>query len=370
MPTYIRRVLSLLILCGLMLVLAPRTAALTSSVSFTLTVKSAFARAAPSLSAAPVASLFKGQTYTISARSTDGRWLRLDYAGAANAWVLKAYGTVSGNPESLPIATDASTAGVAPSPTATAPANPAYYAPTDLPILPTVSQTARAIYQRGLQLGNNPQAFSKVGDCLSVTPYFLAAFDAGDYALGPYSALQPAVDYFAGSFGRQSLAAGIGFSPANVMVSIWADPKRCLKKESPLGCELRLHRPSFVFVSLGTNGAWLSTAQYETSMRQILDVVIARGAVPILATKPDDLEGAGRFNRVTVTLAQEYDVPLWNFWRATQALPDRGLNADGFHLSWDRDYFDDPLRLQKGYPLRNLTALQALDAVWRGVTAP
>jgi hypothetical protein len=51
-----------------------------------------------------------------------------------------------------------------------------------------------------------------------------------------------------------------------------------------------------------------------------------------------------------------------------QPLPDRGLHPDGFHLTWERNFYDQPGVLEKSWPVRNLTALQALDAVWRGVT--
>jgi hypothetical protein len=46
------------------------------------------------------------------------------------------------------------------------------------------------------------------------------------------------------------------------------------------------------------------------------------------------------------------------------------LTVDGFHLTQARDFFDDPGRMRAGWPWRNLTALQAIDAVWHGVTAP
>lgn len=359
-----RRYVLLLTLLALGGLVAPAMAQQSASVTFTLTLKSAFLRAAPERTAAKVASVFQGQTYPVRARSADGQWVQLAYPGpASETWILQAYGTVQGDLTTLPLGS-APTSKPAPSATAV-PAS--YYAPTDWPIIPTVSQTARDLYQRGLALGNRPQAFAKVGDCQSVTPYFLAAFDTGNYRLGPYADLQPTIDYFAGSFARKSAAVSIGFSPANIFVAVWADPKRCRKNESPLACELRLQRPSFVFISLGTNGAWLSDGDYETYLRQSVETVIARGAVPILATKPDDTDGGGRFNRIIVKLAQEYDLPLWNFWRAVQPLPNHGLNADGVHLSWARDYFDDPTLLQAGYPMRNLTALQVLQAVWQGV---
>ncbi|MDO8753959.1 MAG: hypothetical protein Q7J80_08715, partial [Anaerolineales bacterium] len=46
-----------------------------------------------------------------------------------------------------------------------------------LPIVPAISDTARVIYQRGLEMGNNPNAFSKVGDCQTSTDFFLVDFD-------------------------------------------------------------------------------------------------------------------------------------------------------------------------------------------------
>jgi hypothetical protein len=42
----------------------------------------------------------------------------------------------------------------------------------DLPVIPaSISDRVRAIYQRGLEMGNNPPAFSKVGDCQSTNPF-------------------------------------------------------------------------------------------------------------------------------------------------------------------------------------------------------
>jgi hypothetical protein len=68
-----------------------------------------------------------------------------------------------------------------------------------------------------------------------------------------------------------------------------------------------------------------------------------------------------------VQAAQEYQVPLWNFRLAVDPLPGNGLTDDGFHLRFARPHFNDPGNMQHGWPVRNLTALQALDAVWRGV---
>ena len=85
----------------------------------------------------------------------------------------------------------------------------------------------------------------------------------------------------------------------------------------------------------------------------------------ILATKADNLEGDHSINAAIAEIAYEYDIPLWNFWAAVQPLPDNGLTEDGFHLTYAQPFFDDPFRMEQGWPWRNLTALQAIDTVWK-----
>ncbi len=382
---FVRRALAALVLFGMLAV--PLSAAAATGVSFTLQRTSAFARVSTDMGSVRAASLFEGQTYAVTGRTADNLWVRLDIAGLrTEAWMQAAFGQISGNLSSVPVTVPSvvnpAALGGTPAPTAapgTTPITPTTavatplpagaYFPTGLPVIPTISQTARDIYQRGLALGNNPNAFSKIGDCQSVTPYFLAAFDYGNYALGPYAALQATIDHFSGSWARESIATNRGFNVATVFVPLWADPERCLRNESPLACELRLNHPSFVIITMET---WWGgdPAGYESYMRRILDYAIARGTVPILGTKADNIEGNGSINAVIVKLAAEYDLPLWNFWAAVQPLPNHGLLNDGFHLTWERNYYDQPATLQLAWPIRNLTAAQAIEAVWRGVTAP
>ena len=72
-------------------------------------------------------------------------------------------------------------------------------------------------------------------------------------------------------------------------------------------------------------------------------------------------------NAIVLRLAAEYDVPLLRFDLAARSLPDHGLAADRYHLTWGPEVFDDPQNLNFGWQWRNLTGLQALDAVWRAV---
>jgi hypothetical protein len=238
------------------------------------------------------------------------------------------------------------------------------------PVIPYISGTAREIYQRGQESGNNSRAFSKVGDGEISTEWFFSAFDLGEpyYDLGPYQDLRPVIDHFAGSFGRIGMAARRGFNTQKILDPSLGDASVCYSGESPLSCELRLHRPAFAILSLGTNQVW-KPDEFEAGMRQILDLLLAENVVPILSTKGDNLEGDHRINRMIVCLAKEYDVPLWNFWSAIQPLPEHGLQPDLEHLTYGITDFDDTHAMQTAWTVRNLTALQALNTVWKGVSA-
>lgn len=247
----------------------------------------------------------------------------------------------------------------------------------NLPVIPTVSQTARSIYLRGIEMGNDPHSFSKIGDCQSISTYFLSYFDMpGLYNLGDYAPLQKTIDWYSGSFSRDSLAVKGGFNAAAILSPLRADPKQCKPNENPIMCEFRLHNPSIAIISL--EEWWAGHPEnYESYLRQIIEYSIDQGVVPIIATKADNLEGNYLINQTIAKLAQEYDIPLWNFWAAIQSLPNHGLIAvdssgavDMFHLTHSEGYYfyNDLAATQSGWSIRNLTALQALNAVKRGLT--
>lgn len=242
----------------------------------------------------------------------------------------------------------------------------------ELPVIPAVSETALEIYRRGLELGNDPNAFSKVGDCQTSTDFFLVDFDKpGRYDLGRFDELQTTIDYYEGSFSRQSLAVKDGFNVASVLSALRADPAVCNKGENPLECEFRLHHPSVALISMETNFNQQSSEKYGDYMRQIVEFSIENGVVPILATKADNKEGDNSINAEIAEIANEYDIPLWNFWAAVHDLPNNGFDMslnDGFHLSLGKNYyFTDPDNMKRAWPWRNLTALQTLDAVRAGL---
>ena len=231
----------------------------------------------------------------------------------------------------------------------------------------------KAIYLQGQALGRNPHRFSKVGDCQNITTYFLAMFDQpGEYRLGEeYAYLQPAIEHFQGSWARESLAVHGGMNVAAVQNPFWTltpRPADCAAGETPLACELRVHNPSFAILSM--EESWSGDLEkYDLYMRRIVETILAQDVIPILATRADTLEAGEGINAVVARIAFEYDLPLWNFWAATYPLPFHGLTEDGFHLTQARSFFDDPVRMQAGWPWRNLGALQVLDAVARAAGA-
>jgi len=240
------------------------------------------------------------------------------------------------------------------------------------PVVPDLlSQEVIDLYKKGQEMGNNPHAFSVIGDCDSTPSWFLGDFDRGllYYSLGGYSDLTDVISTFTGSFEHVNITVKRGFNTAAILSPLWADPKTCSPGESPLECEIQTNHPAFAFILLGTNDVY-SLDSFKRNMKAIINELEGHGIIPILATKADDLEGGNRINAIISELAREYEIPLWNFWRAVQPLPDHGLQSDGAHLTWANNRFDDPTAMEKAWPWRNLTALQVLDFVWRGVQKP
>jgi hypothetical protein len=222
----------------------------------------------------------------------------------------------------------------------------------------------RQIYARGQALGNNPNAFSKIGDSTIESPFFMDRFDEGGYNLGDYAFLQLTIDHFTGSFARQGYAVRRGMHSWTLFDPMWADAS-CLANESPVTCEFREQRPSVVFIRLGSNDAGRMDL-FDENMRKLIEYAIEQGIIPIIGTKADRNEGSNANNEKLRELAEDYDVPLWDFDLAAQTLPNHGLDSDGVHLTtfYAHD-FALPEAMRRGYGVHTLTGLMMLYAVWR-----
>jgi len=238
----------------------------------------------------------------------------------------------------------------------------------DFIVMPPETQAhVREIFARGQQLGRNPRRFSKLGDSISLTSQYLARFDQQRYDLGIYDELQPAIDYFRGSFHRFGLATRIGLHAWTSFRPGEGDPTQCQPDEHMVGCEFRRHNPAVLLIRLGTNDVARGDA-FERAMRHAITYSIDNGVIPVIITKSDRYEGDDRHNETMRALAAEYAVPLWDFDVVAGTLPDRGLGADGVHLTaYAVNDYTDPATLSFGYPLSDLTGLMMLDAIRRTV---
>lgn len=249
-----------------------------------------------------------------------------------------------------------------------------------LPILPEITDTAREIYAAGQEAGQNPRAFSKLGDCMTAAEYFLTYFGTGDYDLANYTDLQPTIDYFSvrarpegdyegDSFANPGLATASGFNTTSVLDPLWSDPVWCAPGESPLECEFRVTRPAFALIMFGTNDVFFFDAvQFDTYYRQIIDETIASHIVPVLYTipeRPEFPEKTIEFNQIIAQIAADYDLPLINLYIALEDLPHKGVDPiEPIHLSLPETGNAGMLtdeNLEAGYTLRNLLTLQILD---------
>lgn len=254
-----------------------------------------------------------------------------------------------------------------------------------LDLLPTdVIVHMRRIYDFGHLIGNRPTVFSKVGDSITVSDNFLHPIGYGVYDLGDYGYLRAVIDYYrqtpartGNSFNNVSLAAGIGWSAWAVLQPEFADTEHCLPDEMPLVCEYRVTEPSLALIMFGTNEvSYMSAAAYRSWLVRIIDISEEMGVIPILSTLPDRHaweDAIDRYNDVIRGLTAERHLPLIEYAEALHRLPDRGLGWDGVHPSWTPDGWYNgaarftPDNLRYGYVVRNLTALQTLDRVWRSL---
>jgi hypothetical protein len=230
-------------------------------------------------------------------------------------------------------------------------------------------ETLRQIYATGQELRRDAHAFSKLGDSTIENPHFLTRFDQpGTYNLGEWAYLQPVIDHFQGSFGRQGMAVHRGLHTWSVLDPMWADPLNCQPREDMLACEIRLHNPSVIFIRLGSNDVGIPD-EVDRDMRLIVEFCIESGVIPIMGTKADRHDGSSNVNNNTIRqIAEDYHLPLWDFDLIAETLPGRGMANDGVHLTtfFSHDYTQAEA-FRRGYPVHNLTALIALDQVWRAV---
>jgi hypothetical protein len=234
-----------------------------------------------------------------------------------------------------------------------------------------VKQRVHEIYAQGQTMGRNPRAFSKLGDSTILWPHLLAVFDTKKFNLGGYAYLEPSVDFFAGSFSRDGVAARKALHSWSAFDPMWADKSVCQPNEGPLACEFRLNNPSVVIIRLGANDSG-SLKMFDQDLSKIITYCIESGVIPVIGTKPDRFEGPDNtFNEHMRKIAAEFSVPLWDYDLVAGTVPGRGLDQDNVHMvpASSHDY-TLPQTLESGDALHSLTALMMLDALRTEVLQP
>ncbi len=226
------------------------------------------------------------------------------------------------------------------------------------PVIPDISEFAKKLYLKGIAMGNDPSNFSKIGDCQSQPEVFFGNYDIpGKLNLNTDNQyLQITLDQFNGSFSRDSVAVANGMSVASEFSPLWAHNSACQGAETPLECENRLHNPSIAIISLGTNWPSGALEAFEINLRKIVEYNIAEGVLPILTTKADFANEGDLINQTMAAIAYEYDIPLWNFWRTVQHMPNQGIDpvesGGSIYLvpaAWD---------------IKSYSGLEILDQIW------
>jgi hypothetical protein len=232
---------------------------------------------------------------------------------------------------------------------------------------PAVQEKVKQIFAKGQQLGNNAQRFSKIGDSIIEHPHYMVKFDTPDYNLGQYAYLQDVLNYYRGSYGRDSLSVRRGLHSWSWNNPTWADKDQCLPDEGPIACEYRVHKPSVSFIVLGSNDVGVPE-YFRKSMEELVQFTIDQGVIPVIVTKADRHEGDSNINNLILKeTAAKFNVPLLDFDAVAGTMPNRGIDpADGTHLTfyYAHDY-SVPVAFTKGHAIHDLTSVIMLDELWR-----
>ncbi len=307
--------------------------------------------------------------FTIIGRTADNVWVQITLTDGTTGWIAARFARNRDRTEidparlsALPImgvAVEAS-----PTPTSEFLASVPSW-------LTGISSNARQIYLRGQAMGNRRNAFSKVGDSITATANFLYPFGFGQYTLGNYGGYSGAISFFGDSFVRETRAAAPGWTAVQLLT-----PGSPCGAVTPLVCEYQQHKPAVALIMIGTNDSGSgSPGVFADQLRQIVQITIDLGIVPVLSTIPPKVMNAEQtqraidFNLVITQTARQFDIPLWDYHANMVGLPNQGMSGDGLHPS------ESPSgsgvltgeSLQFGFTVRNRDALIVLDSMIRYV---
>ena len=186
--------------------------------------------------------------------------------------------------------------------------------------------------------------FAKMGDSITAYREFMFGIGDGEYNVGRHWEILPALDRFSirdlgggrNSFNRTSHAAVRAWGAEHALQPALSG---CKAAATAVECEISAIKPAFALVMFGTNNVDRNLPEFIPAMERITDILISNGVIPILCTIPDApwtpkaAEEAHMANREILRIGLERKIPVINYWRAMQDLPDRGISHDGVHPS-------------------------------------
>jgi hypothetical protein len=250
------------------------------------------------------------------------------------------------------------------------------------------TEAVQAIRARGREVGKRADVFTMIGDSNTTNGDFMRplGLDANICDLGAYSYLQETVDFYSvplrsdvsNSFVNNSIAAHKGLNSASALDPFWAISPLCEGNESPVMCEYRVSQPSIAIILLGQidiNYTREPLDFYRVNMEQIIQHSVESGVIPVLTTlvflpERDEWATSIQYNGVLLDLAEQYQTPVINMWRAAQPLPGYGIGPDRSHLSARVGSFCafTGAEQELGGTLRTLLTLQTLDLLRQDLT--
>jgi hypothetical protein len=252
---------------------------------------------------------------------------------------------------------------------------------TTLPLITPITESMRAnlrrIAARNADLRDD--VFAKMGGSSIVSQAYLHCFAGPDVDLGPHGELAPTLDAFRAAsvaggnvFMRTSEAAGVGWSLRQGMTG----------RPSRVQREIRTLRPRFALAFFGGNDVQaMNPRVYARRLIALVEDLTEQGVIPILGAiqprRSREMEPwVQRYNSITASVAQAFDLPYVDFHQAMLPLPGLGLAADGVHPNVFRrgprmlpcDLTDEGL--VGGHNIRNLLTLQVLHQVRQALDGP
>jgi GDSL-like lipase/acylhydrolase family protein len=242
----------------------------------------------------------------------------------------------------------------------------------ETPLMSIPEEYVRQIYARGQARGLNQDFLLSVGDCNTESEWYLQSLlddkppqgEGVNISYFQDSDVQTTIDYYRDAFAFKGQSVNSGLNAMSVMDPFWANPNLCASGASPLACDFQQTQPFAALIMFGANDILvLNTAGYEMAMREIIELTLERDIIPILSTftvRPTDdgtFEQGVRFNAVVIKLAEEYNIPLINFWLAAREIGDYGILLDNAHMT------------VPGFNIRNRLTLDMLTTLRQDVLA-